>query len=124
MPNCTSSEWSESVKPAPMTSIRYTSMRAPNPALRPLFKELNLSPFADHRCQDVDPSAYLNPEAVRKALHVPPESVTGPWQLCNNSINYNQNVASLLPGYPQLISAMRVLIYSGDADFCIPFRGK
>jgi hypothetical protein len=124
MPNCTSAAAeAEMLKPAPKSSARYTSLRAPNPSLEQFFKQFHLSPMADHPCQDTDPVSYLNPEVVRQALHVPPQNVTGVWQLCAG-INYNQNVASLLPGYPQIISAMRVLIYSGDADFCVPFPGN
>jgi len=39
-------------------------------------------------------------------------------------VDYNANLVSLLPTYPDLIKAYRVLIYSGDADACVPYNGS
>ena len=39
-------------------------------------------------------------------------------------VDYRSNLVSLLPLYPKLIGAMSVLIYSGDADACVPWNGR
>jgi len=62
---------------------------------------------------------YLDDPTVRKAIHVE-NSTLGRWADCSN-IHYTSNLDSLLPLYPTLISNYRVLIYSGDADACVPW---
>jgi len=64
---------------------------------------------------------YLNNPAVRQAIHVANESVTGEWTICTGKINYEGNTASLMPVYPTLIKNYRVLIFNGDADCCVPY---
>ena len=65
---------------------------------------------------------YLSNEAVRKAIHVVGNRTQ--WTECYN-IAYNRSIPSLLDGvYPRLIANMNVLIYSGDADACVPWNGS
>ncbi|XP_071921662.1 serine carboxypeptidase-like 20 isoform X1 [Coffea arabica] len=66
-------------------------------------------------------TAWLNNEAVRKAIHASPES--GSWGICNG-LSYNHDAGSMLPYHKNLTSAgYPALIYSGDHDLCIPFTG-
>ena len=66
-------------------------------------------------------SAYLNQVAVRSAIHVPGESVTGKWSTCSN-IDYTMTEENEPKDiYPDLIKNYRVLIFNGDADSCVPF---
>jgi len=62
---------------------------------------------------------YLDDPAVRRAIHVENTTVTR-WADCSR-ITYSSNLDSLLPLYPTLIANYRVLIYSGDADACVPW---
>ncbi len=39
-------------------------------------------------------------------------------------MNYKSTATSLLPLYAELIAKYRVLIYSGDADGCVPYWGS
>ena len=67
-------------------------------------------------------SDFMNNDAVKKALHVDKAPVST-WSDCSG-IDYTDNLVSLLPTYPKLISNMNVLIYSGDADACVPWNGS
>ena len=76
-------------------------------------------------CKEYDPSeAYLNTDEVKKALHV--EASKNHWVDCAFPIfnTYGRLIHSLLPLYPKLISHMNVMIYSGDADPCVPWNGS
>jgi serine carboxypeptidase-like clade 1 len=96
--------------------ITRTARRAP----KPHWDRKNIR--TDHACQDIDAGQYLDFPIVREAIHVVNTSIIPNFQLCAQ-IDYDGNIASLLPGYPQLIAAMRVLIFSGDSDACIPYVG-
>jgi hypothetical protein len=64
---------------------------------------------------------YLNQAAVRTALHVAPRNVTGFWRDCGAHINYTPTAQNLPRDlYPSLLGRLRILIYSGDADACVP----
>jgi len=66
---------------------------------------------------------YLSNEAVRKAIHVDTVNRTQ-WTECY-SLRYNRSIPSLLQDvYPRLIANMNVLIFSGDADACVPWNGS
>jgi len=66
---------------------------------------------------------YLSNEVVRKAIHVDGVNRTE-WTSCS-SLGYNRSIPSLLGDvYPRLIANMDVLIYSGDADACVPWNGS
>lgn len=68
---------------------------------------------------------WLNKEAVRKAIHAMPESVTGsPWKLCTGGLNYRHDAGSMIPYHKNLtLQGYRALIFSGDHDMCVPFTG-
>ncbi|XP_027183768.1 serine carboxypeptidase-like 21 [Coffea eugenioides] len=67
-------------------------------------------------------TAWLNDEAVRKAIHASPKS--GNWNLCLAGLEYNHDAGSMLSYHHNLTSkGYRALIYSGDHDMCVPFTG-
>eukprot|EP00948_MAST-09A_sp_MAST-9A-sp1_P004243 g4243.t1 len=62
--------------------------------------------------------AYFNRSDVRRVLHMPQESLT-------SRFGYNSTGPASLTLYPSLIkSGLRVLIYNGDADSCVPYIGN
>jgi carboxypeptidase C (cathepsin A) len=64
---------------------------------------------------------YLNRMDVMKAIHV---NTSISWSICNSYLNqiYNRTQDSMVPIYKFLLShKIRVLIYSGDTDFAVPF---
>eukprot|EP00519_Triparma_laevis_P011532 CAMPEP_0182510816 /NCGR_PEP_ID=MMETSP1321-20130603/29391_1 /TAXON_ID=91990 /ORGANISM="Bolidomonas sp., Strain RCC1657" /LENGTH=520 /DNA_ID=CAMNT_0024717359 /DNA_START=40 /DNA_END=1599 /DNA_ORIENTATION=- len=55
---------------------------------------------------------------VREVLHMPAESMT-------SSFNYDLSGPASVTLYPSLLqSGLRVLIYNGDADACVPYIGN
>jgi len=69
--------------------------------------------------------AYLDQADVRQAIHVPSVAQIGPWELCTNKLQYTSNWGSLLPYYKDtIIPAIRVMIFNGDADCCVPYNGN
>jgi serine carboxypeptidase-like clade I len=70
---------------------------------------------------------YLNRDDVRVALHVPDRNTTGPWRVCGQIPNHLQYTPTMTnePAlvYPSLLGRIRVLIYSGTADLCVPHNG-
>jgi len=72
-------------------------------------------------------TTYLNRPEVKAALHIPAafDATINRWQLCTNRLLYTRNQPSLLPDYRDfLIPRIRVLIYNGDADACVPYNGN
>ncbi|KAK3415866.1 hypothetical protein EUGRSUZ_H01399 [Eucalyptus grandis] len=68
--------------------------------------------------------AWLNDEAVRKAIHAAPASVAGSWWICASRVSYSVDTGSMIPYHKNLTSqGYRVLIYSGDHDMRVPFTG-
>lgn len=68
---------------------------------------------------------YLNQPAVREAIHVAPASLIGEWTICTNKIQYDSNTVDETKSiYPTLIKSLRVLIYNGDVDACVPYVGN
>ena len=65
---------------------------------------------------------YMNSPSVRDALHI--NTTLGAWMLCNN-IDYDyDNYKGSYYLYPSLISSgIRINIYSGDTDSCVPTYG-
>eukprot|EP01094_Clydonella_sp_ATCC50884_P019570 TRINITY_DN385_c2_g1_i1.p1 TRINITY_DN385_c2_g1~~TRINITY_DN385_c2_g1_i1.p1 ORF type:complete len:433 (-),score=107.44 TRINITY_DN385_c2_g1_i1:406-1704(-) len=55
---------------------------------------------------------YLNMATVQLNIHVSPSS----WDVCSERVEYQENVASVLGLYPQLLRHYRALVYSGDVD--------
>ena len=61
---------------------------------------------------------YFNRTDVKKVLHLPEQSLS-------SAFNYNTTGPASLTLYPSLIqSGLRVLIYNGDADTCVPYIGN
>lgn len=100
-----------------ISTLSKATLRAPNPRLvshlgdAPVCTSSSLSP------------TYLDIPEVRKAIHVEMVQNVSTWIDCAN-ITYDTNLANLLPLYPTLIENYRVLIYSGDADACVPHNGS
>jgi len=59
-------------------------------------------------------SQYLRDPTVRAAIHVRSD---------NPGQRYTKTATNLLPLYKTLVQKYRVLIYSGDADACVPYYG-
>jgi len=69
--------------------------------------------------------AWLDQTNVRTALHAKSVADIGPWELCTNKLKYTENWGSLLPYYKyDIIPFIRVLIYNGDVDACVPYNGN
>ena len=66
---------------------------------------------------------YLDSPVVRKAFHVEQVKLDH-WTTCYDDIEYNTTVHDERGMYRELIAAMRVLIYNGDADACVPWVGN
>ncbi|EGD81946.1 CPase I A [Salpingoeca rosetta] len=67
-------------------------------------------------------TAYLNMASVREAMHVKSEKDIGKWEICSDKIDYSVTQGSLMPAYKHfLIPNIRVLIFNGDVDACVPF---
>ena len=58
--------------------------------------------------------AYFKRTDVRMALHLPDDKITG------SSFSYHSSGPASITLYPKLIGSIRVLIYNGDADTCVP----
>ncbi|GMH17985.1 hypothetical protein Nepgr_019826 [Nepenthes gracilis] len=66
---------------------------------------------------------FLNDKEVQKALHVHEGSI-GEWVRCNYGINYTTDIWTSVPYHANLTAkGYRALIYSGDHDMVVPFRG-
>jgi carboxypeptidase C (cathepsin A) len=66
---------------------------------------------------------YLNRPDVQTALHVKKTK----WEICNFNINggYDRTEDSMVPIYKFLLAnKVKVLIYSGDTDFAVPYTGS
>ena len=68
-------------------------------------------------------SAYLNQPAVQEAIHVTAAKVDD-WQVCGSADGWDYtSTRPNLPRdtYPLLVAHIRVLIYNGDWDACVPY---
>ncbi|RYR40223.1 hypothetical protein Ahy_A09g045940 [Arachis hypogaea] len=118
---------------------RAWPLRAPVRAgIVPTWPELsnnNNVPCTDDRVA----TAWLNNEAVRKAIHTAEESLVNSWVLCTDVIFFNHDAGSMIKYHENLTSkGYRALIYrqllvekrtfmffgSGDHDMCVPFTGS
>lgn len=66
-------------------------------------------------------NTFLNNPDVKKAIHV---NETISWSICNDRINggYFRTPDSMVPIFQTLLkNKLRVLIYSGDTDFAVPY---
>ncbi|GAB4853410.1 hypothetical protein Ancab_017588 [Ancistrocladus abbreviatus] len=66
---------------------------------------------------------WANDKLVQDALHVRQGTIKK-WIRCNNSISYDENIASTVAYHQNLTKEyVRALIYSGDQDLSIPYVG-
>jgi serine carboxypeptidase-like clade 1 len=65
---------------------------------------------------------YFDSPVVRKAWHVDQVKLDH-WTTCYN-IDYSSTIPDERPMYHTLIANMRILIYNGDADACVPWVGN
>jgi len=61
---------------------------------------------------------YFKRKDVRAALHLPDEKLTG------SRFAYHSSGPASITLYPKLIKSLRVLIYNGDSDSCVPYIGN
>ena len=68
-------------------------------------------------------TSWLNVPAVQKALHVTAaHRRDGKWAP-SSGLNYTHTQPTLLHMYPRLIAKLRILLFSGDVDECVPYNG-
>jgi serine carboxypeptidase-like clade 1 len=68
-------------------------------------------------------NAWLNVPAVQKALHVTvAHRQNGRWSP-STGLNYTHTSPTLLHMYPRLIQRLKILLFSGDVDECVPYNG-
>ena len=66
---------------------------------------------------------WLNLKEVQKALHVSvAHRKNGKWAP-SSGLNYTHTAPTLLHMYPRLIEKLRILLFSGDVDECVPYNG-
>ena len=61
-------------------------------------------------------AAYFQRDDVQKALHLGKPGVSG--------FSYSTSGPASVTLYPHLIGKIRVLIYNGDSDACVPYKGN
>ena len=65
-------------------------------------------------------AAWINQPAVMEALHVVAQPYA--WSICGNQISYTSTRPNLpRDTYPGLNEQIRVLVYNGDWDACVPY---
>jgi len=79
----------------------------------------------DVPCIDSDrATAWLNEPAVRTAIHAIPVTEQE-WTICSGQIEYTSIYTTVIPIHQQLLAdGVRILIYSGDCDMCVPNTGS
>ena len=71
---------------------------------------------------------YLNQKDVRKALHVPNALANTTWAICGTSLRweypYNKSlIPKIYKEFGEKHKDIRILVFSGDVDSCVPFIG-
>lgn len=99
-----------------------------NNNLYDLYSECSGGPNGNSPCVADPPlNQLMNNDAFRSVIHAAPSSQIGSWYDCTPNLNYTSNYASMVtqvwPVIFSLNSNLRVMIYSGDADACVPFFG-
>ena len=73
--------------------------------------------------ESVGMTAWLNVPAVQTALHVTTAHRAGGKWAPSTGLNFTHTQPSLLHIYPRLIEKLRILLFSGDVDECVPYNG-
>jgi len=69
-------------------------------------------------------AAWINQDTVRTAFYAI-SVAQQEWMICSNQINYTSIYTTVIPIHQQLLAnGYRILIYSGDADMCVPNTGS
>ena len=64
---------------------------------------------------------YMNNATVRQQLNILPAAAQ--WDLCSNTVDYNQTGVGSLDVYTNLAGKYKMLKYSGDTDMVVPTYG-
>lgn len=110
------------VNPYDINGWCYTSTANAGSHLARWLKEsASVLPCAD--CSGLN--AFFNDPEVQKLLHIHTEKIPVDWNMClPDASNYTCFAQGSYPYYPLLISAgYRILVYSGNADPCVPTQG-
>ncbi|WIA44590.1 hypothetical protein OEZ86_007312 [Tetradesmus obliquus] len=68
---------------------------------------------------------YYNSAAVRAAIHAGSLEQAGRWEPCSDVLHYTHTAGSMIPVHRELVAAgLRALVYSGTADYVVPFTGS
>jgi len=91
---------------------------APSPPLAAAALSAQKTGGFDWSCggEDATTSWITSPD-VRKALHLPPSG-------SGSRFNYLSSGPASVTLWPFLATKLRVLIYNGDADACVPYKGN
>nr|GFC66864.1 serine carboxypeptidase-like 26 [Tanacetum cinerariifolium] len=68
--------------------------------------------------------SYLNQPEVQLAIHANTTGLPYPWAPCSDLISeqWKDSPLSVIPIYKRIIDhGLRILLYSGDVDACVPF---
>lgn len=69
--------------------------------------------------------AFANNDDIRAAIHAEPIAKIGRFDECSDRITYTHDTGSMIPIHADLVSkGLKVLIYSGDHDMCVPHTGS
>jgi len=67
---------------------------------------------------------WINQDSVRTAIHAVSVAKKR-WSICTGQISYSSTVTSTIPYHKYLLqNGIRILIYSGDVDMCVPNTGS
>jgi len=67
---------------------------------------------------------WINQDSVRNAVNGISVSQQK-WEICTGRINYSRITKSTIPIHKELLTGgIRILIYSGDVDMCVPNTGS
>lgn len=106
-------------------AVKHTRARVPARPVDAVMSAAGTSLRGPDECIDgIAAAAYLNTVQAQKAINVVAASkYYGEWTICSSKINYS-STASNLPGlvYPGLLKQIRVLIFNGDVDACVPYN--
>ena len=69
---------------------------------------------------------YLRNPVVLSAFHIPAAQLPVEWDACSSILNYGGINGNMIPIYEDLLTnytSLRIMIYSGDVDSCVPWIG-